>query len=104
MEEENVRRAEDDPRWKSYVNDHINWKKSFETLGEAFTVRILLRRELFEEIETWLMDSSDASGEDLGAILHDCEVTLQSLKHKDAPAEIIAKMTRIVGKIREKGK
>jgi len=102
MSEENFRRAEDDPRWKSYVSDEINWTKAFETLGGSFTTRILLRREKFSIIKEWLDSPECGEEKDLDRILADCWVTLESLELKEAPAEKIADLKEIVDRLSKK--
>ena len=69
-----------------HVDENIDWKRSFSSLGCAFTIRILLRRELFGELEKWLESDGDLRGEDPQTIIDDVEATLRSLASDIASA------------------
>ncbi len=115
MMSETQRRAEDTPQWREYLArtspDHdeedaapardMHWPTAFETLGGPFVLRILLRRELFGEIAAWLespaYEEAGVSAKDLERMRNDCLITMDSLKNKDAPAEKIAELRRVIG-------
>ena len=95
------RRAADSPLWKGFirkeiVDSEIDWKRAFELLGGYFTGRILLRKELFSEIETWLLDPQNAGHADLNLMLVDCELTLKSLKRKGLSDDKLAGLQRVI--------
>lgn len=96
------RRAEDSEDWSEYLNEQINWSKSFETLGEYFTIRILLRRELFTEIERWLKENGDNNIEEKDQILSACELTLKSLNEKKESGEKLDPLNHVVEMIRSR--
>ena len=101
--EEQTRRAEDSPIWKEYVDTQLSWSKAFEKLGASFTVRILLRRELFQEILDWLEnDAQDEEESELGKVLLDCEVTLEALKAREVPEDRLAPLENIIKQVKAK--
>ncbi|MCB1324322.1 MAG: hypothetical protein H7A21_17275 [Spirochaetales bacterium] len=69
------RRAIDAPAWQNFEKDQggkeTNWEHSFRTLGPFFTVRILLRRELFHVLLAWLQKTPQH--DDFSRVLADCE-------------------------------
>lgn len=99
------RRAEDSQDWKEFEKKHektgaIPWDHSFQVMGAFFTVRILLRKELYSEILLWA-DTVRIDNPDLERILKDCEKTATSIKNKTGrvPPELDRAIKRIAQKI-----
>jgi len=77
------RRAEDSEAWKQFAKQNspggaIDWDRSFVTLGPLFTIRILLRRELFSVIYDLINRNIEKAITDTDAprILFDCSKVL----------------------------
>ena len=88
------RRAEDSPIWKKFEKDQtegqepsgsISWQASFSALGPFFTVRILLRRGLYEEIMRWLVEDEGKYSPELPRILMDCMKAEQNIRNRGWP-------------------
>ncbi|MEQ8351388.1 MAG: hypothetical protein RH862_07885 [Leptospiraceae bacterium] len=114
------RRAEDSPIWKEFEKDQlqklesaevssegtyregsISWAASFSALGPFFTVRILLRRELYPEILHWLVQDEGRYSPELPRILMDCLKSEENYKDRtgDVPGglqEVITSIQQIL--------
>ncbi|MCB1174329.1 MAG: hypothetical protein KDK39_12220 [Leptospiraceae bacterium] len=83
------RRATDTNTWKEYETAQprgsqneaiINWVDSFTHLGPWFTSRILLRKELFNELYSCIAVKHDWNRKDYLNVLSDMEKTLLALR------------------------
>ena len=108
------RRAEDSAIWKKFEEEQlkeqdesehregsISWSASFSALGPFFTVRILLRRGLYEEILHWLHQDEGRFSPELPRILSDCLKAEQNLTSRtgeipDALHEVIVAIQRVL--------
>lgn len=98
------RRAEDSTEWKEFEDKHkksgaIPWEDSFRVMGAFFTVRILLRRELYGEVLLWA-DTVPVSNPDLEKVLEDCQKTADRLHARTG--SIPPELNRAIAKIEQK--
>ncbi|MCB1165707.1 MAG: hypothetical protein KDK33_06120 [Leptospiraceae bacterium] len=100
-------RAEDSDHWKRFQQGQqregsISWDASFSALGPFFTVRILLRRGLYQEILDWLLEKEGRFSPELPRILMDCLRTEENLRERKGQTpelldQLIETIREIVG-------
>lgn len=83
--QESNRRAEDAQEWKSIQPEvakgkDVDWRSSIRSLGPFFTFRIMLRKELFQEVLDLVQELDTSKDGDFARALSDCETTLLSIQ------------------------
>lgn len=101
ISKESGRRAEDSSEFKNLeASKGVDWDQSFHVIGPFLTVRILLRRELFDIILAWAR--SIEGHQDLAKILSDCETTLKALEQKNFDPLALRTLQEIIDTLQPK--